>query len=134
MVEYIDFYGKNLVVDSIKALLDKINIKHKNFDRTKVGHAIVAIQKATIATRLFITENGYEPNIQLSDLWHNALDKTISANIDEGLPHFLYEKARFWGEPKYWIQRPEKLTLVPKLEDLDAKCEELLNMLQKTSR
>ena len=127
----IDIIGKVVLVDSIKDILRVIATKLSKFDPKATIEAITAIQKATIKTRNFITDHGYKRNEELTDLWHNALNKVIAANIDEGLPDYLYQKARFWGEPQDWIKNPQSLELVPKLKDLDEKCSMLLVKLKK---
>ena len=58
-----------------------------------------------------------------------ALNKVVVAKIDENLPHYLYDKAKFWGKPQDWISNPETLKLVPKLKYLDETCEMLLKRL-----
>lgn len=127
----VDIIGKVVLVDSIKDVLKVIASKLSKFDPKATIEAITAIQKATIKTRNFITDHGYKRNEELTDLWHNALNKVVAANIDEGLPEYLYQKARFWGEPQDWIKNPQSLELVPKLKDLDEKCSILLVKLKK---
>lgn len=127
----VDIIGKVVLVDSIKDVLRVIASKLSKFDPKATIEAITAIQKATIKTRNFITDHGYKRNEELTDLWHNALNKVVAANIDEGLPEYLYQKARFWGEPQDWIKNPQSLELVPKLKDLDEKCSMLLVKLKK---
>lgn len=100
-------------------------------DRKSLIEAITAIQSATIKTRNFITDKGYVRNEELTKLWHNALDKTVAANIDENLPDYLYQKAKFWGEPKQWIENPQTLELIPKLAFLDEKCDMLMVEVKK---
>ena len=127
----VDIIEKVVLVDSIKDVLKVIASKLSKFDPKATIEAITAIQKATIKTRNFITDHGYKRNEELTDLWHNALNKVVAANIDEGLPEYLYQKARFWGEPQDWIKNPQSLELVPKLKDLDEKCTILLVKLKK---
>lgn len=122
----VDILGKVVLVDTIKDVLRIIAKKLPKFDPKATAEAITAIQKATIRTRNFISDHGYKRNEELTELWHNALNKVVAANIDEGLPDYLYQKARFWGEPKDWISNPTSLELIPKLSQLDEKCGMLL--------
>ena len=126
----VDIIGKIVLVDSIREVLKIIASKLSRFDPKATIAAITAIQRATIKTRNFISDHGYKRNEELTDLWHDALNKVIAANIDEGLPDYLYQKARFWGEPKDWIDNPTSLELVPKLSQLDEKCGMLLEKLK----
>ncbi len=127
----VDVIGKIVLVDSIKDVLHLIATKLSKFDPKATIEAITAIQKATIKTRNFISDNGYKRNEELTELWHDALSKVVAANIDEGLIDYLYQKARFWGNPKDWIDNPTSLELVPKLDQLDEKCGMLLQRLKK---
>ena len=127
----VDIIGKVVLVDSIKDVLKLVAAKFPKFDPKATIEAIVAIQKATIKSRNFIFDHGYKRNEELTDLWHNALNKVVAANIDEGLPEYLYHKARFWGEPQDWIENPQSLELIPKLNDLDEKCSMLLVKFKK---
>ena len=127
----VDVFGKVVLVDSIRDVLKTITSKLSKFDPKATAIAITAIQKATIRTRNFIADHGYKRNEELTELWHDALNKVVAANIDEGLPDYLYQKARFWGEPKDWIDNPTSLELVPKLTQLDEKCGILLQKLKK---
>jgi hypothetical protein len=127
----VDIVGKVVVVDTITSIINAITKAFNKYDKKAISKAILAIQKATIKTRNFITDHGYKRNEELSDLWHNAFDKVVEAKIDEGLPDFLYQKAKFWGEPSDWIKHPASLELIPKLSDLDKKCDLLLVMIKK---
>lgn len=127
----VDIIGKVVLVDGIRDVLRIIAKKLSKFDPKATSEAITAIQKATIKTRNFISDHGYRRNEELTELWHNALNKVVAANIDEGLPNYLYQKARFWGNPKDWIDNPTSLELVPKLKQLDEKCGMLLLKLSK---
>jgi hypothetical protein len=127
----VDILGKIVLVDGIKDVLKVVGTRLPKFDRKATIAAITAIQKATIKTRNFISDHGYKRNEDLTDLWHDALNKVIEAHIDEGLPDYLYQKARFWGEPSDWIANPKSLDLIPKLSQLDEKCGILLEKLKR---
>lgn len=128
----VDIVGKVVVVDTITAIINVISKAFQKYDKKAISKAIIAIQKATIKTRNFITDNGYKRNEELSDMWHNAFDKVVEAKIEEGLPEYLYQKAKFWGEPSDWIKHPTSLELIPKLSELDKKCDLLLVKITKT--
>jgi hypothetical protein len=134
MEEYFDIYGKIVLVDAIKSVISELIKKSiegiwKTKDRKALVEAITSIQIATIKTRNFIKEKGYEQNEELSELWLDALNKVALAKIHDDLPGSLHSKAKFWGQPKDWIKNPETLKLVPKLNYLDEKCEMLLKQL-----
>lgn len=111
------------VLDAAVGLLQKLSVKSK---KKEYADAISAIQTATIATPKFIRESRYIENTVLSTLWIDAMNKTINAGIGDDLPRYLMDKAKFWGDPQVWLANPTSLTLVPKLNDLDQKCEMLL--------
>jgi len=131
----VDKIAKDLLVDTITELIVKVGqriIKGivSPIDRKATIEAISSIQKATIKTRNFISDSGYRRNEELSDLWHDALNKAIVAKLGDNIPDYLYQKAKFWGEPSDWLNEPESLRLVPKLSQLDETCEMLLMKLK----
>ena len=99
-------------------------------DKTIQANAIAAIQKACIHTRSFIRREGYVPNAELSDLWIDAMEKSIIAKLGDDLPEYLMIKAQYWGDPTPWLQNEASLSLVPKLNDLDQKCTILLSAMK----
>lgn len=131
----VDKIAKDILIDTIIEVIVKVSQKIvKGFsspiDRKATIEAITSIQKATIKTRNFITDSGYQRNEELSDLWHDALNKAIAARLGDHLPDYLYQKAKFWGEPSDWLNEPDTLRLVPKLGQLDETCEMLLLKLK----
>ncbi len=94
----------------------------------KVVEALVAIQTAIVETGKFIEEVGYERNPDLTKLWLHSFDKVKKARIysEENFPDYLYQKARFWGNPSVWLREPAAMELVPTLEELEAKCDSIL--------
>jgi hypothetical protein len=127
----VDKIAKDILIDTITEVI--VNFGQKiikgivsPIDRKATIRAITSIQKATIKTRNFITDNGYRRNEELSELWHDALNKAIEARLGDNIPDYLYQKAKFWGEPSEWLNEPETLRLVPKLSHLDETCEMLL--------
>lgn len=135
MNEYFDPISKEVLIQGITKVIGELAKRiyakvFKNIDRKAISEALISIQIATIKTRNFIQETGYQKNEDLTVLWHDALNKVIAARIDDGLPDYLYQKAKFWGQPKNWLDHPSSLELVPKLNDLDEKCEMLLQRLK----
>ena len=100
--------------------------------KDKVTEAIVSIQTAIIETRKYINENGYNPNTDLSKLWLTAFEKTEKAEIysKNEFPEYLYNKARFWGDPKVWLKEPSAMELVPTLISLEEKTDSILVKLK----
>ncbi len=119
----------NGITSIIKALSSKlIGPNASREDREAISECIVAIQKATIRTQNFINEQGYKPNLELTELWQDALKKSINAKVRK-VPQYLFYKAQFWSEPDVWLDKPSSLELVPKLQYLQNECEVMLNNL-----
>lgn len=119
----------NGVSSIIKAITSKlVGANTKQPEREAISSAIVAIQKATINTRKFINEKGYTPNLELTELWQDALQKSINAKIDD-VPQYLFYKAQFWSEPDAWLDAKSSMELVPKLQYLQDECALLLNKI-----
>lgn len=100
--------------------------------KDKVTEAIVSIQTAIIETRKYINENGYNPNTELSKLWLTAFEKTEKAEIysKNEFPEYLYNKARFWGNPEVWLKEPAAMELIPTLINLEEKTDSILVKLK----
>lgn len=131
----VDTIAKVILVDGIKEVVKEITKKvfiglWGKQDRKAIVEAITSIQFATIKTRNFIEEKGYKKNEDLTILWHDAMNKVVVAKIHDGLPEYLFSKAKFWGQPKDWLSNPDTLVLIPKLNDLDEKCAMLLQQLE----
>jgi len=131
----VEFIGKTILVESIKASIKEL-IKELNLAgisqerREKLSDALTSIQLASIKTRNFIDNNGYEPNMDLAELWNIALQKSINAELKE-LPEYLHSKSKFWGKPKDWLNEPTSMELVPKLNYINDQCDTLLIKLKK---
>lgn len=133
----LDLIGKEILLESFKLvfekLLDKVNDGY--FDttekRTKLAEALTSINQAIIETKRFIRNKGYTDNTELSRLWHDALNKSIAADLKDGLPEYLYHKADFWGEPVEWLNNPSSLEIVPKLNDLKHLCDQIMVRLNR---
>lgn len=108
-------------------------IQRGNFSknqRKKFIEAIEAIRKASIKTKMTINKEGYYPNENIAYLWQNAMSKALEAGIDEGLPEYLDNKAKFWTKPQDWLDHPETLELVPNLTHLDEECKMLIQKIK----
>jgi len=133
----LDIIGKEILIGSFKAVLEKILTKLNKgyFDtiekKIKLSEALTSINQAILETNKFIKNQGYIDNTDLSRLWHEALNKSIAADLKDGLPEYLYRKADFWGEPKEWIENKASLEIVPKLDDLKRSCEGIINRLNQ---
>lgn len=92
---------------------------------------MTSINQAILETKKFIKKQGYTDNTDLSKLWHEALNKSIAADLKDGLPEYLYHKADFWGEPKEWLENRASLEIVPKLNDLKSMCDGIMVRLNR---
>ncbi|GAB5473771.1 MAG: hypothetical protein Mars2KO_18700 [Maribacter sp.] len=131
----IEYIGKVLFVETVKesvkavskeVLKGKINQER----RERISSALISIQQASIETRNFIDNKGYQPNMDLSKLWNDALKKSIDADL-KNLPRLLRNKAKFWGKPQDWLNEKASMELVPKLAYLNDQCDMLLIRLEK---
>jgi len=119
--------------DILLTLKEVLTLFEKNrAKKDKITEAIVSIQTAIIVTRKYINENGYSPNIELSKLWLTAFEKTEKAEIysKNEFPKFLYDKARFWGDPKIWLKEPTAMELIPTLKSLEEKANSIMIKLK----
>jgi hypothetical protein len=131
----VDVITKTILIETIKESLKRffstLNIeKITQEERERISDALASVQRATIRTRNFIQNNGYEANEELAELWTIALQKSINANIQE-LPDYLFQKAKFWGKPQDWLKESSSMELVPKLNYLEEQCESILIRLRK---
>ncbi|CAL2082992.1 conserved hypothetical protein [Tenacibaculum dicentrarchi] len=130
----VEFIGKTLLVESIRASikeLKKLNLTGISQERREnLSDALTSIQLASIKTRNFIDNNGYEPNMDLAELWNVALQKSINAELKD-LPDYLHSKSKFWGKPQDWLNEPTSMELVPKLNYINDQCDMLLIELKK---
>lgn len=130
-----EFIGKLVLVETVKASIKKLMEEIKLIGmsqekRERLSEALTSIQYASIETRNFIDNNGYEPNMDLAKLWNVALQKSINAELKE-LPDYLHSKSKFWGKPQDWINEPTSMELVPKLKYINEQCDSLLVQLNK---
>jgi len=133
----LDIISKEILVETFKIVFEKLLEKVNNgyFDtlhkRTKLAEALTSINQAVLETKKFIRNEGYTDNTDLSRLWHDALNKSIAADLKDGLPEYLYHKADFWGEPKEWLNNHASLEIVPKLQDLKKLCDNIMIKINK---
>lgn len=88
-----------------------------------ITSAIIALRTAIRETRNQINTKGYQPSNEISDLWLDAYRAFQKARMKNRM---LYDKARFWEDPKLWINEPSTLELIPTLNQLERECENLL--------
>jgi hypothetical protein len=131
----VEYMSKLVLVEAIKAsigrLINEIKLTSMPQEkRQRLSEALASIQFASIKTRDFIDNNGYEPNMDLAKLWIIALEKSINAELKE-LPDYLHNKSKFWGKPQDWLNEPTSMKLVPKLNYINEQCNMLLIELKK---
>ena len=112
------------------SLLDKVLRKRGTRIAKKIS-AVTLMQRAINNTEAYLTRTNhdYSPNEELSNLWNDAFASMIS--IDKDLAWSLNDKSRFWSNPQRWIQNDGAMELIPSLNELDEKCEQLLIELDK---
>ena len=134
MDNYVDTIGIgifiNAIYDGLKMIGSNVFLNNDKNQKENIADAIVAIQLATLESRDFIGEVGYQKNTDLVKLWQDAFKKAVKANIHKQLQDDLFHKAEFWGKPSDWINNPESLVLVPRLNYLSEECRMLLLELQ----
>jgi hypothetical protein len=98
---------------------------------TKKITAVSLMQKAINNTELYLvnSNNNYQPNAKLSQLWLEAFTAMIP--VDKELSRRLREKSRFWSNPQSWINKEGAMELIPTLRALNQRCEMLLIELDK---
>ncbi len=123
-------YSLRDILISIKDILSLLDRGHARDER--ITEALVSIQTAIIETKKHINSVGYETNTDLSKLWFDSFDKIKKSRIyhDNEFPEFLYQKARFWGNPSEWLAEPSALELVPTLNRLENECDHILRSLK----
>lgn len=132
----IDVVGKVILAEGIKNVLHRVrdlidNADNSKLDRDLITEAIIAIDTATTSTRNFIDDRGFTESDRLRDLWHNAMRKCVAAGLGDHIPEFMRSKANYWGRPKDWTNNPEKLSLVPKLDEIEIIANGLVILLRQ---
>lgn len=115
-------------INTSQTLLDKV-LSKKGTKREKKILAVSLLQKAINNTEQYLVESqsNYRPNQELSQLWLDAFTAMVS--IDKELAKSLRQKSRFWSNPELWLQNVGSMELIPKLRDLNEKCEMLIETL-----
>ena len=132
----IDFFAKEIVVNAIDKWMEHlINIlsnrsKLSHSRKMKIVTAIKALMLAISHTRAFIKATGYVSNTSLEEEWLIALEKCEDAKISE-IAEYLYNKAKFWGQPEDWLNYDSSLELIPKLDELQSRCDEIFSMIAR---
>lgn len=134
-----DFFGKEIliagIVKAVEVIIEKFSKTNliktlTSKQKQKICNAIISIKNSSDETQQFISVTGYERNTDLKKMWQKSLKLVVKANINEGLEGYLYHKADFWGNPQQWLAEPSSMKLVPKLKELDKKCDILLEMIK----
>ncbi len=114
----------------VESLLDKILSKRGTKIEKKIN-AVRLMRRAINNTEAYLNNNNhvYAPNAELSNLWNDAFGAMIP--IDKNLAWRLDDKSRFWSNPQEWIANEGAMELIPSLNELNEKCEELLIELEK---
>jgi hypothetical protein len=123
-------YSLRDILFTIKELLSLAD--RRDAKNQKTVDALISIQTAIIETRKFINESGYVANTDLSKLWLSTFDNVKKAEIypKNEFPEYLYQKARFWGDPKVWLKEPAAMELVPTLAELEKQADSILVRLK----
>jgi len=119
--------------DILYTIRETISLLDRNSAKSdKTIEALTSLQIAIVETGKFIDEIGYTRNTDLTKLWLQAFDKVKRAKIyTEGqFPDYLYQKARFWGNPTVWLREPTAMELIPTLKELEIKCDFILVSLK----
>lgn len=113
-----------------ESVLDKV-LSKRGTRITKKISAVTLMQRAINNTEAYLTRTNhdYTPNEALSNLWNDAF--AIMISIDKDLAWKLNDKSRFWSNPQKWIQNDVTMELIPSLNELSEKCEQLLVELDK---
>ena len=92
--------------------------------------AVGDLQKAINATEAYLvsSKQAYLPNADLSSLWVQAFTSMIP--FDKELAKTLRNQSRFWSNPESWRREPGAMELIPKMRELDDRCEEMINTLE----
>ena len=100
---------------------------------TRLEKKIEAVEKLQLAINattsyLVSSKNNYVPNFEISQLWVKAFSSMLP--FDKDLAKKLRQKSVFWSDPQSWLNEPGSMELVPKLKDLNERCEEMINTLE----
>lgn len=112
-------------IKTSESLLSKILSKRGTRIQKKID-AVTSMQRAINRTQIFLTQtdNAYQPNETLAELWLSAFTTMIP--VDKDIAVKLRTKSKFWSNPQEWLGNENAMELVPDLYELDQKCEMLL--------
>lgn len=119
-------------INTADSLLSKV-LNKRGTRITKKILAVSTMQEAINQTELYLAESdrNFVPNANLSHLWNEAFTAMIA--VDKKVAESLRHKSRFWSNPQEWISEPGSMELILTLNELNTKCETLLNELNKRS-
>lgn len=92
--------------------------------------AVENLQLAINASTIYLasSKNTYDPNLEISQLWLKAFSSMLP--FDKELAIKLRQKSLFWTDPQSWLNEASSMELLPKLNELNERCEEMINTLE----
>ena len=117
------------VMVNASSLIERV-LPKKGTRIDKKIEAVRSMQQAVNNTRLYLvnSNNSYQPNAELSDLWNLAFAAMVP--IDKTLARRLNDKSRFWSNPHIWLANEGAMELIPDLNELDERCDSILVELE----
>ena len=102
----------------------------KERKNAQIRKALIDLQLAVVETEKYIKDQGYTSNTELTKLWLSSFDSIKASGLysNQRFPEFLYNKARFWGNPEKWLREPGSMELVPTLKEIERECANILVM------
>jgi hypothetical protein len=102
----------------------------KNKKDANIRKALIDLQLAVLETENYINDRGYSSNTELTRLWLSSFDSIKGSGLyaNQRFPEFLYNKARFWGNPEKWLREPGAMELIPTLKEIENECANILEL------
>jgi len=106
-----------------------LDLKEKK--KNEAIDAFEALKNATHKTREHINKDGYVANTELSELWTKAYSAITKAKLfgESNFVYYVSKKGDFWSDPPKWLNEKSSMEMIPKLIDIDNRCEEILSSL-----
>ena len=132
-----DFGDFDMMIESIAKNVPKIwgipstYMELRDKRKIAVRQAFQDLKNATHQTRVHINTKGYEANPELSKLWTKASDSMMEAKLfgDSSFIYNITKKGDFWSDPPAWLKERGSLEIIPKLKDVDERCDSILLQL-----
>ena len=118
------------VMDQITSAMSLV-LPKKGTRMEKKILAIKLTQRAINNTTHYLVKsnNDYEPNSELSDLWNDAFAAML--HIDKTLARRINDKSKFWSNPHIWLVKEGSMELIPSLQELQNECDSILAELER---